>query len=386
MTFNPLLPGTILSRRYKISVLLKRGGMGAAYQAIDLESGKIVAVKELVSVYETLEDKETGIGNFLAEMGVLKSLFHPQIPKILDHFVENRGFFFVMEFIEGKDFSSFLNETGRIGLSEEKVARIGIEVCRILDYLHTRKPAPVIHKDIKSSNLMERKVDGKIFLIDFGIANAGTMKQGMMIGTAGYAPPEQYLNQVDSRSDLYALGATLHEISTGKRPDESSFDFLPPCDLNSSLSKEFSEILLTALSYEPENRFQSAELFEEALQTLLPEKVPENPEHSFQESCRLFFTSSLFPLLQEVQKDYMNECQTLSLPENQGSFSFVLGVQVPYVLMVESDPVKTVIRFSFKEGLLSKTFMGEISPGNREDWEKGKRYVEQFVSKFIGNK
>ncbi len=358
--------------------------MGAAYRAEDLKSGKTVAVKELVYSFENPEDKEFGIGNFLAEMGVLKSLLHPQIPKILDHFVENREFFFVMEFIEGKDFSTLLKESGRLGLPEEKVVRIGIEICRILEYLHTREPAPVIHKDIKSSNIMQRNEDGKIFLIDFGIAKAGSVKEGMMIGTAGYAPPEQFLNQVDARSDLFALGATLHELSTGKRPDESSFDFPPPNELNQNLSREFSEVILEALQYEPENRYQTAKQFEEALQTLLPEMVPINPEQTFQELCQFFFKKTLFPLLEELQRNYVNECQTLSLPENQDSFSFTLGIQIPYILIVEANSQKHAIQFYFKEGILSKTFLGEISLEKSEDWGRAEEFVRIMTSKYNG--
>jgi serine/threonine protein kinase len=380
MPFQPLLPESILQKRYKILHLLRKGGMGAAYLARDEETGMLVVVKELLDSFESQEDRETGIGNFLAEMQVLKALDHPQIPCILDHFVEKRGFFFIMEFVEGEDLTTKLEIEKR--LPEEKVIHIGIYVCHVLDYLHNHKPFPILHRDIKSSNIMQRKKDNRIMVLDFGIAKAAKPKEGMMIGTLGYAPPEQHLNQPEPRSDLYALGATLHELATGKRPDSEGFYFDPPNALVPELSQEFSNIVMTALQYNPDDRFESAKAFEEALQSLLPYPLPKIEPDPFWEACRKFSKEFLFPLLTEIKNQHFNACQTLFFPENLHYLSFTLGTQIPHTLMVQAIEEKQKIEFYVKEGILSKTFLGAISPFQKEQWKEVQDWVNLFLSQY----
>lgn len=355
--------------------------MGAAYRGEDLETKRIVAVKELIDRFESPEERDSGIGNFLAEMRVLKSIRHPQIPRILDHFVEKRGFFFVLDFVEGKDLTSMLEDGGRSGLPEEDVIRIGVHVCRVLRYLHER-PEPIVHRDIKPSNIMQRKRDGRIMLLDFGIAQAAMPKAGMMIGTRGYAPIEQHRNQVEPRSDVYALGATLHELATGQRPDEESFYFPPPNELRVELSIPFCEVVIGALGFEPGERFESAAALEEALQSLLPYPVPENAADPFAEASAAFWKNALLPILADVKRQHLNECQTDVFPDYPDFFSFTLGSQIPHSLIVQVEEEKEAICFYSKEGLLSKTPLGEIRPADPGSHEKARSLVERFLSMY----
>src|SRR5262249_55736832 len=138
----------------------------------------------------------------------------------------------------------------------------------VLEYLHAQQPEPVIFRDLKPSNIMIRQ-DGRLMLVDFGIARSFAPQQkGTMIGTEGYAPPEQYRGIADARGDMYALGATLHHLSTGSDPrSETPFTFAqrPPRCLNQRLTQEFEQIVLKLAQYSPVDRFQSADELKRAL-------------------------------------------------------------------------------------------------------------------------
>ena len=128
------------------------------------------------------------------------------------------SFYFVMEFIEGTDLSTKLKNEGNPGFPYQQVVEWAIQVASALEYTHNLEP-PVAHRDIKPSNLILRHKDGRILIIDFGIARVLSVVDGFWIGTQGYAPPEQQMGKPDPRSDLYALGATIHELISGVKPE-----------------------------------------------------------------------------------------------------------------------------------------------------------------------
>lgn len=361
MAFSILLPETILTKRYKIVQLIRRGGMGATYRSEDLELKKSVAVKQLPEHFQSQDARETAIGNFLTEMAILKSIDHPQIPKILDQFVERNAFYFVQEFIPGSDFTAILEKSGRQGIPEEEVIRIGISVCRILHYLHNRKPEPIIHRDIKPSNLMKRSRDGEIMLLDFGISRA-LVPPDQMLGTLGYAPPEQFEDRTDARSDLYSLGVTLHELSTGLRPNPDRYEFRAPHETNPNLSPEFSAMILTALQLSPRNRFQSAEAFEHGLASLMSEPHPFADGGFNREILKGFQEETILPALRDLKSRHANDCQNERLPKSFHHFTFTLGAQFPHSLLIDVDHARHAISFHMKEGLLPAKLLGEISP------------------------
>jgi serine/threonine protein kinase len=121
-----------------------------------------------------------------------------------------------MDYIKGKDLYSYIFESGEKGLSEELVLDWSLQVCDVLDYLHTQ-PRPILHRDLKPSNLILRDSDSRIMLIDFGLArnvNLQSHTQKTVVGTLGYAPMEQYQGHPEPRSDIYSLGATMHFFGT----------------------------------------------------------------------------------------------------------------------------------------------------------------------------
>jgi len=357
--------------------------MGATYVATDSATGQNVVVKELLQSNQSPDEKDMAIRNFLAELAVLKSIRHPQIPRILDHFVEDRRFFFTMEYIPGKDFSTILADSGRVGLPEDMVVRVGIEVCRILTYLHTVKPYPIIHRDLKPANLMRRDGDERIMLLDFGISKAAKPKEGMMIGTAGYAPPEQHLHQTDPRSDIYSLGATLHELATGLTPlPENEFIFAFPSEIRPELSHEFSDTIIKSLYFEPDDRYPSALKFEEALERLLPEKLPPVPLDHFVEAVERLGKEFLTPALHHLKREYGSECQTDHVGNDFTHMTFTLGTHIPFELIIQAKPEKHHLTFFVREGLLPPTLIGEIDPTNENAHEKIHGILHLYTARY----
>ena len=265
-----LEPGTILSDRYFIIEVLGIGGMGTVYKARDMHFSTVerfVAVKEIINQVTDPAIRQTCAQNLERETGLLATLDHPSIPIIFDNFSNDERSFVVMEYIDGTNLETTITqETGFI--DEELVLKWAIDLCDVLDYLHGHKPDPIIFRDIKPSNIMLNN-QGKMKLIGFGLAKAfQSPVKGAMIGTEGYAAPEQYQGIATPLVDIYALGATLHHIITRRDPcNEPPFSFTErQVDrIHPSISPEFGNIVMKALQNNPGDRFQSASLMKDAL-------------------------------------------------------------------------------------------------------------------------
>ncbi len=262
--------GATLVNRYVIQEVIGVGGMGSVYRARDLHFPtvvKLVAVKEMINQAPDLLVRKTIVQNFEREANILATLNHPSIPRIYDYFsVENRSYL-VLEFINGKDLEAIINESPGF-LREEQVLGWAIELCDVLSFLHTHKPDPIIFRDMKPSNVMINQ-QGHVILVDFGIAKPFQSGQkGTMIGTEGYSPPEQYRGEATQLADIYALGATLHHALSRRDPRlEPPFSFgeRPLRKINPAVTIELETVVNTALQYNPQDRFQSAEAMKEAL-------------------------------------------------------------------------------------------------------------------------
>jgi eukaryotic-like serine/threonine-protein kinase len=265
-----LQPGTVLLDRYSIQDVVGLGGMGSVYRARDLHfpnAVKLVAVKEMINQAPDPLVRQTIVQNFEREANILVTLSHISIPKIFDYFTFDERSYLVLEFVHGKDLEAVLNET--VGfLSEDRVVGWAIELCDVLNYLHNHKPEPIIFRDMKPSNVMVNQ-HGHIVLIDFGIAkNFKSGQRGTMIGTEGYSPPEQYRGEATPLADIYSLGATLHHLLTRRDPRiEPPFTFSerPVRSVNPAVSVEIEAVINTALQYNPQDRYQSAEEMKQAL-------------------------------------------------------------------------------------------------------------------------
>lgn len=249
--------------RYIIKDILGEGGMGAALLATDKRlDSKLVVIKELISDSNDPQKLKEDEANFKREVVTLAHLDHPLIPNVTDNFDENSRFFMVQEYVEGENLENHMDRLQQ-PMRERDVLAHASEILDVLDYLSQQTP-PIVHRDIKPANIIISAKDKKAHLVDFGIARADVArntkrKQTSALGTPGYAPPEQYQGNADPRSDLYALGATLHHILTNRDPRNfQPFNYPPVRTLNAQLSPEVEKLLTRGLNNDINLRYQSA--------------------------------------------------------------------------------------------------------------------------------
>jgi tRNA A-37 threonylcarbamoyl transferase component Bud32 len=270
-----LAGGKVLNGRYEIVRRIGGGGMGAVYLAKDRNLGEAArAVKEMIESHIDDAQHEKAIADFKRESLLLTELEHPSIPTVYDYFYDDASerFYLVMKFIPGSDLSSRMRNAPSGRVDELTVTEWGIQVADVLHYLHTR-PQPIIYRDLKPANLMIDSNNNRIMLIDFGIARWVNKKEKGVtaVGTMGYAPPELFGGQADARVDIYSLGATMFHLLTGADPQDNPlliFDFTKnprPRQINPSLSSEIERLLVRAVEYKPEHRFQSGAELRDAL-------------------------------------------------------------------------------------------------------------------------
>lgn len=271
--------GYILNSRYRIVKLLGQGGFGAVYKAWDLNLSHSCAVKENLDT--SLEAQR----QFTREATVLANLSHPNLPRVTDHFIiPDQGQYLVMDFIEGEDLQTMLEKDGAI--PQERVITWMGQVMDALEYLHGRTP-PVLHRDIKPANI-KITPDGKAVLVDFGLVKLFDSHVKTTVGaraiTPGYSPPEQYgQGNTDTRTDIYALGATMYALLTGIHPPESvqrvAYDTLRPAHVvNPRISARVGNAISQAMALSPENRFRAIHQFRIALGSSSTETVPAPPQ------------------------------------------------------------------------------------------------------------
>jgi len=218
-------------KNYQLVQKVGQGGMGAVYKAQDLLLNKrVVAIKEMSQNGLVGQELQKALTAFTHEAEILSHLKHQSLPRIYEQFEENGQYYLVMDFIEGETLDNVLERQHALGkrLPIEQVLNIGKQLCRVLAYLHTQQP-PVIFRDLKPANII-LDAHGQVYLIDFGIARLfkqGQIKDTVALGSQGYAPPEQYRHATSQRSDIYSLGATLHQMLTGDDPSEAPFQFQP---------------------------------------------------------------------------------------------------------------------------------------------------------------
>lgn len=260
---------------YEIVSILGAGGMGQVYKVRNVLSDRVEAMKVLLP---NLESDTELADRFLREIKLQAALDHPNIARLHTAQAAGNQLIMVMEFVEGATIEKLL-ESGPIGV-RDAVAYV-MQVLDALAYAHERG---VVHRDIKPANIM-RTPAGAIKLMDFGIArmqqDRRLTKTGHTVGSLFYMSPEQIKgSQPDPRSDIYSLGITLYEMVTGRRPFHATSDFeimaahlqqmpVAPIQIVPGVPPMLSDIILTAIAKEPEQRFQSAQAFRAALQSMM---------------------------------------------------------------------------------------------------------------------
>jgi serine/threonine protein kinase len=263
--------GERLAGRYRIEKQIARGGMARLYRATDERLGRRVAVKLLASPYA---EQAPAAERFLAEARTAASLSHPNLVHVYDSGVDEGAHYIVMELLEG--YRSLRETLGSEGpLSPPRATELGLELLDGLAAVHRRD---LVHRDVKSGNVMVGP--GRIKLIDFGIAEAtsGLPSQGTSIGSVAYMAPEQLRGEASTpRSDLYALGVVLYEATTGRLPFEGTTPEailaaqrrgpVPPGRL-APMPPRLEAAILQALSPQPTRRFADAAAMATALRSV----------------------------------------------------------------------------------------------------------------------
>ena len=266
---------TRIGGRYQLIHEIGRGGMGHVYQAVDTETGRPVAAKVMTA---TAESDLQALLRFQQEGAVLSTLKHPNIVQVYGTFLEDDTCSIVMELLEGRSLAGLLREE-RLALL--RIKRLAEQVTAALVYAHARG---IVHRDIKPDNIMVLGQD-RVKVTDFGIARilAGGSPHtltGMSLGTPLYMAPEQIRGwTVDGRTDIYALGAVMYQMVTGRPPfeggDPLSIAFKhvheppePPARIAAGVPPEWEALILKTLAKDPADRFQTASQLAEALSRL----------------------------------------------------------------------------------------------------------------------
>ena len=275
------LNAEVIDGRYQVVRVLGEGTFARTLACEDLqEANRPVAVKEL---------RVQGLGDwkpvelFEREARVLQTLRHAGIPQIHRHFEARDGegrvrLYLVMELIDGPSLQDELR-AGRT-FSEIEVLELTLALLEVLEYLHGRRP-PIFHRDIKPSNIVLRS-SGTPVLVDFGGVCDGwrpALGGSTVTGTYGYMPPEQLVGQVSPASDLYALGATLLHLLSGREPAEFSMDagrlVLPPeVSVRPALRRTVDAFLAPAPRDRPHSAREARRLLLDASTTAIAAKPP----------------------------------------------------------------------------------------------------------------
>jgi serine/threonine protein kinase len=258
----------LLKDRYRAIQPLGRGGCSRTFEAVDQDRLNHPCTIKLFLLPPEQDRKATDLFNQeavrLYELGK-----HDQIPELYAHFEQDNRLYLVQEFIDGETLLDELEARGASGCAAYQESEIRDVLADLLPVIHFIHERGVIHRDIKPANIMRRRSDGKLILIDFGVAKQATgtvlVKAGTMIGTLGYAPAEQLqFGQAYRASDLYALGATCIHLLTGMHPF-NLYNSLEGCWIwqeqlpeATTFDPQLREILDRLLKILVKDRYQSA--------------------------------------------------------------------------------------------------------------------------------
>ena len=286
---GPASEDAAFAGRYHLRSCRGEGGMAMVYDAIDLHTGNLVAVKMLR--YELIRNQEARL-RFQCEAQVLSRLVHPNVVSLLD-FGRSAGGrpFLVMEHLEGRNLGEIISREG--ALSAERAFRIALQACRGLQAVHG---AGVIHRDVKPDNLFVcpgPHGTEQVKILDFGIAKVcvptdplarmiEALDMGRVVGTPHYMSPEQVCDpdNVNEQSDVFSLGVALSEALTGMRPHDGKSGgtiideilgnpLKAATDYHPGVSRELCGVVDPALAYDRRERYASAPAFGKALAAAL---------------------------------------------------------------------------------------------------------------------
>ncbi|MDJ0516142.1 MAG: SUMF1/EgtB/PvdO family nonheme iron enzyme [Trichodesmium sp. MO_231.B1] len=293
----------VLAERYCPIKIIGQGGFGRTFQAVDKykPSKPFCVIKQFFPQAQGTKTLSKAAELFAQEAERLDGLGrHPQIPELLAYFTQDNRQYLVQEFIDGQNLQQELEESG--AFNESQILELLKNLLPVLEFIHSQQ---VIHRDIKPENIIRKSPPaplgkggdrGDIVLVDFGAAKYATMtalgRTGTVIGSAGYAAPEQAVGKVTFSSDIYSLGVTCIHLLTGVEPfdlfDVSESDWVWRDYLKSSVSDEVGEILEKMIVGATKKRFKNVgeilSLIRPTYQPLKPNSPPQISQPSTGES------------------------------------------------------------------------------------------------------
>ncbi|MBN2260988.1 MAG: Stk1 family PASTA domain-containing Ser/Thr kinase [Clostridiales bacterium] len=314
--------GKILSQRYELMEKIGEGGMANVYKAKCHVLQRFVAVKILKSQFN---DDEEFIEKFDHESKSAAQLNHPNIVNIFDVGVEGKTRYIVMEYINGITLKKHIRDKNG-PLDENEILRFSLQIASALEHAHKNN---IIHRDIKPQNIMISE-NGTAKVADFGIAkaiNSSTIvHKKEMFGSVHYSSPEQTKGSfIDKRSDIYSLGVVMYEMATGKLPFEGDNpiavalkhmkeQILNPRTLNKNMSEGLENIILKALSKNPDTRYQSVN---EMIIDI--NRLRNNPNEIFPYSDNIDYDhpTMLLPDFEELEKMKMKNKKSTAKKKNK---------------------------------------------------------------------
>ncbi|MDE6035159.1 MAG: protein kinase [Ruminococcus sp.] len=285
---NFLPEGTLLEERYIIGRVCGFGGFGITYKAWDRKFGNIVAIKEyfqnsvvnrvpgekevilLSNSQRNRKEYRLGLDRHIKEARIIaKYVAYRNIVNVFNYFEENNTAYIVMEYLDGESLEKYLKRQENKKMDTDYALKIIFEVCSALKTIHKDG---ILHRDVSPNNI-QICTDEKYKLYDFGAARLAEDEKRMVIVKPGYTPPEQYYNNAEQGAwtDIYALGATMYRMLTGKKPDESinrseeNDDMKEPIELNPEIPQYLNNAIMKAMAVDYHLRFQNIEELEEVL-------------------------------------------------------------------------------------------------------------------------
>jgi serine/threonine protein kinase/Flp pilus assembly protein TadD len=319
--------------RYRLSARIATGGMAEVYlgRRIDEDGqrGPAVAVKRLLP--HLVSDRRI-VQMFLNEARITAQVHHPNVVRILELGVENSEPFIAMELLEGRSFAELRAEAAERGqrVPVGVTLRILVEACRGLDAAHRAvdeagRPLRIVHRDFTPDNI-HVGVNGAIKVIDFGIAKAEQLGSGTEPGTLKgkffYMSPEMIVGKtVDHRADIFAAGVMLYEQLCGRRPftglnPEEVLSRIaegrpkPPTAFDPSVPNALEHICLTALHRDPESRFESLQVFIDAIESVGGHAELASPERVSA------YIEQLFPLNSDPKRQALQRARSADPSES----------------------------------------------------------------------
>jgi eukaryotic-like serine/threonine-protein kinase len=284
--------------KYEVRREIGRGGMGIVYEGFDPLIGRRVALKTFIRQFLDETQDDNLLARLQREAQAGGRLNHPHIIAVFDYGEETlkdengadvHSAFIAMEYVDGRSLQSHFEANERFAVRQ--IERIMSELLDALGYSHAHG---VVHRDIKPANIL-LLADGGIKVGDFGVARveaaSALTQQGTVLGSPKFMSPEQFTGQtVDGRSDLYSAGIVLYQLLTGDVPFTGAFttimhrvlneQAIPPTALNVQVPKQFDEVMRRALARRPDERFQTAGAFKEAISAATAAPIPEGPSGS----------------------------------------------------------------------------------------------------------